>query len=514
MRALLRLYSQLGVHKIVFPVSAILVIFSVSLSIIYAKESSQYILNINSWILKHFDNFYLIAVNLFILSILAIVVSPRSKVRLGSDQQKPEFSFLAWVSMLFSAGMGIGLVFWGVAEPMNHFSNNPFDESISGTPQAATPAISISLFHWGIHAWSIYAIVALAIGYYSYNKGYPLTLRSTLRPFLKKSSNGFTGDLVDIVATVATLFGVATSLGFGAKQINSGLTTIIDGLEVSPDIQIIIIACITICATISVVTGLNKGIKILSNANVFIALCLLICVFLLNSPFELLDGTLKSFLHYWGNIFNYSSMKWTGVVEDEKWLGSNTVFYWAWWIAWSPFVGMFIARISKGRTVREFLIVVTLIPLLITVIWFNVFGFSSILYTLEGDSQISDSVNKDYAMSLFSLLRETPFTMFLSFVSILVITLFFVTSSDSASYVVDVITSGGNEKPNRYTKIFWAILEGLIAAVLVYIGGKDSLITLQTASILVALPMTCILLIVSIALVRDFCSSDKKTKKT
>lgn len=512
MRAFFGFYSKLNVHKVVFPFSAAIVIICVILSIVYGKESGQYITNANSWILKYFDNFYLIAVNGFVLALFAIIISPRASIKLGGPNSKPEFSFLAWVSMLFSAGMGIGLVFWGVAEPLNHFNSYPFDKSISASQDASIPAISLSLFHWGIHAWAIYAIVGLALGYFAYNKGYPLTLRSTLQPLLKKKVNGTLGNIVDIVATVATLFGVATSLGFGAKQINSGLTSVFHSLEVSASVQIIIISFITICATFSVVSGLNKGIKLLSNTNILIALCLMVLVFALGSPLEILAGTFKSLLHYCSHFVQTSTVKWTGGVEDEGWLGGNTVFYWAWWIAWSPFVGMFIARISKGRTVREFLLVVLFIPLLITLVWFNVFGYSSILYTLNGTTQISETVSQNYAMSLFALFDQIPFTLFLSFISIVVIILFFVTSSDSASYVVDVITSGGNEAPHKYTKIFWAVLEGLIAVILVYIGGQNSLTTLQTASIIVALPLSFILVVLACSLVKDFYTEYKDSE--
>ena len=413
-------------------------------------------------------------------------------IRLGGDDAEPDFSTLSWFAMLFSAGMGIGLLFYGVAEPMFHYLSPPFGKP--ETLEAARTAMGFTFMHWGFHAWAVYAVIALALAFFSFNKGQPLSIRSIFYPILGERIHGFLGNLIDVLATVATLFGVATSLGAGVQQINAGFSHLF-GLEQNHTVQLLLIAGITAIATISVVRGLDAGIRKLSEINIWLAALLMLFVFISGPTLFILNGFLEnvgSYLHVFTKIAT-----WNESLENTSWQNSWTVFYWAWWIAWSPFVGMFIARVSRGRTIREFLMGVLCIPTLVTFLWMTVFGGSAMHIELFGGGGFAEKVTSDLPLSLFLLLENFPLSSVSSILGILVVISFFVTSSDSGSMVIDIITAGGNQDPPVPQRLFWAILEGVVAGALLLSGG---LAALQSAVVATGLPFGIVLLILCFSL--------------
>ncbi len=418
--------------------------------------------------------------------------SEYGNIRLGGDDAEPEFSTASWFSMLFSAGMGIGLLFYGVAEPMFHFQTPPFP--VEGTVERARMAMSFTFLHWGLHPWAIYALVSLALAFFSFNKGQPLSIRSIFYPLLGEKINGPWGNLIDILATIATLFGVATSLGFGVQQVNAGLSHLI-GIEQNEIIQLFLIAGITAIATISVVRGLDAGIKKLSELNIWLAMALLAFVFLAGPTLFILNGFIENIGNYFQSFPQIAT--WNETLENSKWQNGWTVFYWAWWIAWSPFVGMFIARVSRGRTIREFLMGVLAIPTLVTFLWMTVFGNSALYIELFGGGGLAEEVTRNVPLSLFLLLEHFPFSNITAVLGVLVVISFFVTSSDSGSMVIDIITAGGNPDPPIPQRLFWAILEGVVAAALLLSGG---LAALQSAVIATGLPFGMVLIMLCFSL--------------
>lgn len=454
------------------------------------------------FIADRFGWFYILSVSVFLGFVVTLLFSRHGDIRLGGPGARPEFSTWSWFAMLFSAGMGIGLLFYGVAEPMYHYASPPIGEA--NTLEAARTAMTVTFFHWGLHAWGIYALVGLALAYFSFNKGQPLTIRSALRPVLGKYTDGALGDAVDIFATVATLFGLATSLGLGVQQINAGLHHLF-GLTQSVGMQVLLIIVITGAATVSVVLGVDKGIRRLSEINIWFALSLLAFVLILGPTTHLLDAFVQNTGAY---IQQLPAMSlWTEAYRGTNWQNSWTVFYWAWWIAWSPFVGMFIARISKGRTIREFLLGVLFVPTALTFLWLTVFG-NTALYLERHGGGIADAVNADVAVALFVMLEKLPWAGLTCAVGIIVVATFFVTSSDSASLVVDIITAGGDPNPPTRQRVFWAVTEGGVAAVLLYAGGLKAL---QTAVIITGLPFTIILLAMAVSLVKGLNQDSRST---
>jgi choline/glycine/proline betaine transport protein len=388
--------------------------------------------------------------------------------------------------MLFSAGMGIGLLFYGVAEPMFHFVASPLAEP--GTADAARTAMDFTFLHWGLHPWSIYALVGLSLGFFAFNKGLPLSIRSVFYPLFGERIYGPIGNIIDIMATVATMFGVATSLGLGVQQVNAGLHHLFD-LPQTTWMQLVLIAAITAVATWSVVKGLDAGIKRLSQLNVIVAATLLLFVLLMGPSLFILNAFVENTGYYLQKFFQLST--WNETYENTEWQNGWTVFYWGWWIAWSPFVGMFIARVSYGRTVREFIKGVLFIPTLVTFLWVTTFGNSALQIEMFGPGGIAKAVQENIPVSLFVLLEHFPLDMLTSLLAVAVVVTFFVTSSDSGSLVIDIITAGGNTEPPKIQRIFWAVMEGLVAAALLLGGG---LVALQTAAITTGLPFAIILL--------------------
>ncbi|HKK68801.1 MAG TPA: BCCT family transporter, partial [Bacteroidales bacterium] len=393
----------------------------------------------------------------------------------------------AWFAMLFSAGMGIGILFWGVAEPIYHYITPAMEQG--ETPLAAQQAINFSFLHWGLHAWGIYAMVGLALAFFAFNQKLPLSFRSVFYSLFGDRIYGRTGDVIEILAIISTVFGLATSLGFGVKQVNSGLNYLF-GLPNNTIAQVFLIIGITLIATGSVVSGINSGVKKLSEINIKLAAILMLFVLIVGPTVLILDSYGQNIGNYIHNFF-YNSF-WTESYRGTSWQDSWTIFYWAWWISWSPFVGMFIARVSRGRTIREFVLGVLIVPTLLTFLWLTVFGGTALHFEMQGIGDIAETVQEDVSVSLYALLNQYPFAMVSNILALLLIVSFFVTSSDSGSLVVDMFASGGKIDTPVFQRIFWAFSIGAVAAVLLLGGGLNAL---QTAAIATGLPFTLILLV-------------------
>lgn len=404
-------------------------------------------------------------------------------IKLGPDHSSPEYSNLSWFAMLFSAGMGIGLLFFGVAEPIMHFSSPPVGEAL--TIPAAKEAMKLTFFHWGLHAWAIYSLLAVILAYFCYRKDLPLLPRTILYPFIGERIYGPLGHMIDTFSIIGTMFGVATSLGFGVTQVNAGLSYLFD-LPQSVTVQVVLIAIITSFATISVVLGLDGGIKKLSNLNMIFAVCLLLAILFLGQTGQLMQSYVQNIGDY---LFDFTRKTFNLYAYQKKdsWLGGWTLLYWGWWISWSPFVGIFIARISRGRTIREFLYGVVFVPALFTFFWMTVFGNSAINLVLEqGATDLVKTVNENVPVALFKFFEYFPASQFLTGLGLMLVVTFFVSSSDSGSLVIDTLASGGAQEPPVWQRIFWAVLEGVVAATLLLAGGLDALQTMTIAS---AFPM-------------------------
>ncbi len=476
------------------------------------ERANQIFQSVNQYIVSRWDWLFVLGSNFFIIITLLMAFSKLGLVRIGGVNAKPEFSNFAWYAMLISAGMGIGLMFWSVGEPLYHMAYTP---PIYQSGAADAQAIATTFFHWGLHPWGIYALISLALAFFAYNKNLPLSLRSVFYPVLKDKIFGFWGDAIDILAVVACLFGLATSLGLGVQQINSGLNHLI-GIEVSTLVQVILITVITGLATISVVSGLDKGVKLLSEWNIKMAGLFMLLVFLLG-PTAYIVKLFVNALGLYANDFIKSSFFIGG--SNESWQASWSVFYLAWWISWSPFVGMFIARISKGRTLREFVLAVLIVPSLLSFMWLSVFGGTAIYLDGQNSGAIFEAVNNNLPVALFELIDylSSPVLqglvqVFLSILGTILVISFFVTSSDSGSLVVNNITSGGRFNTPVPQRIFWAVTEGLVAIVLLLIGGEKALLALQTAVIATGLPFAILLIGMSFMLVDSLRQSYKAQK--
>jgi choline/glycine/proline betaine transport protein len=488
---------RLHLHVTVFGLSAFIIILVLFLTLLNIHSAEQFFAAIRLWATHTFGWLLIMIVQAFLLYCVYLALSRFGSIRIGGSDAKPAYSLPTWFAMLFSAGMGIGLLFYGVAEPVIHFNNPPGMEG--GTRAAAMRAMDLTFLHWGVHAWAIYALVGLSLAYFSYNHKLPLTIRSAFYPLFGPRIYGPIGHVIDIIAVVATLFGVATSLGFGAVQINTGLNFLF-GLPVSGKVQILLITVITIVATLSVVSGIDRGIRRLSEINLIFALLLLVFLLLVGPTLFLLNSTVQNTGHYLQNLLILGSWTQTYRMESD-WQSNWTLFYWTWWIAWSPFVGMFIARISKGRTVRQFLAGTLLVPALLCIIWFSVLGGAAIYAEMYDGMNIAAAVNENISTALFKLLEFYPVSTLTSALAVVLVFVFFVTSSDSGSLVIDIITAGGNLNPPLAQRVFWAVTEGVVAAVLLAGGG---LLALQTAAIMTGLPFALVLVLMCFGLYRSF----------
>lgn len=477
----------------VFLPSAALVLALLGFSVVAPRVAQRFFLGLQDWIVGHFGWLFVFATAMFLLFAVWCALGRRGRIRLGPDDAPPDFPLGSWFAMLFSAGMGIGIMFYGVAEPMLHYAAPPEGTPLS--PGAGQRAMTITFFHWGLHAWGVYAVMGLAVAYFGHRRGLPLAIRSTLHPLFGDRIHGPLGHAVDVFAVFGTLFGLATSLGLGAMQINSGLARLFGAPE-SVAVQVALIGVITAGATTSVVLGLDRGIRRLSELNVLLATGLLLFVLITGPTLAILNGLPTLLVDYLTALVPLGS----GLAQpgDLAWQKSWTLFYWAWWIAWSPFVGTFIARISRGRTVREFVLGVLLVPTLVSCVWFTVFGWSAIQLDLQTPG-IAAAVEADLSTGVYALLDRLPWAGLSSLVAAFVVTVFFVTSSDSGSFVVDMLTSGGHPSPPVWQRVFWAVSEGLVAAVLLVGGG---LAALQSAAINTGLPFCVVLLLVCAGLGR------------
>ena len=442
-----------------------------------------------------FGWFYLLATFLFLVFALYLAFGRFGQIKLGKDEDEPDYPYFTWFAMLFSAGMGIGLVFWGVAEPMNHYMTPP-EGVAGGTPEAARLAIRYSFFHWGLHPWAIYAMVALALAYAQFRKGYSALISSTFRPLIGDRVEGPLGKGIDALAVIATAFGVATSLGLGTLQINGGLAHVA-GLPQNTTVQLLIILVVTILYLLSATTGLDKGIRILSNLNLSVASGLLLFVIVFGPTSFILETLTTTIGSYLGNLIpmSFRLTPFTG----GTWVGTWTLFYWAWWIAWAPFVGTFIARVSRGRTIREFVLGVLFVPALLGAFWFSAFGGSALYYEIFQQRGIAEAVKTDVTSALFVTLEQFPLGGFLGLLATLLILTFFITSADSATFVLGMLSSQGVLHPATSTKLIWGVLQSSTAAVLLLSGGLNGL---QTASIVTALPFAVIMVFMVVSLHR------------
>jgi len=490
------------IHGPVFwPASILLAIF-IGITLIVGDPMEKVFTNTQNWISDNFGWFLVLIVNFYLFFTIYFAFSKFGKIRLGGKDAVPEFSRKSWFAMLFSAGMGIGILFWSVAEPIFHFTEPPLGEA--DTIAAAQEAMKTTFLHWGLHAWAIYTLVGLALAFFSFNRDMPLAFRSIFYPLLGEKVYKWQGDVIDVLAVLATLFGLATSLGLGVKQVSAGLNHLFS----SPDTistQVWLIIAITGAATLSVVSGLDRGVKKLSELNINLGAILLVFILIAGPTIFILDSYTQNIGNYVDDFFQISF--WTESYQQSTWQNQWTIFYWSWWISWSPFVGMFIARISRGRTVKEYVLSVLIVPTLLTFLWITAFGGSAIFMELQDIAHISGDIKQNVATSIFQLFENLPLSLIINIIAVVLIISFFVTSSDSGSLVVDAFTSGGKLKSPVGQRIFWATMEGAIAAILLVGGGLKAL---QTAAITTGLPFAIILIVMAFSLRKGLQKEDEK----
>ncbi|MBT2581417.1 BCCT family transporter [Planococcus sp. ISL-109] len=475
----------------VFYIAFALVILTVGFGVFAPQVFEQTTSSIRTYINTAFGWYYLMIMALLLILVIVIIVSPYGKIRLGRDSDRPEFSTFTWISMLFSAGMGIGLVFYGASEPLSHFAIQPATAEV-GTDEAFKEALQRTYYHWGIHIWAMYGMVALSLAFFQFRKGQPALISTTLKPLFGDRMDGPLGTLVDVLAVFATVFGVATSLGFGAAQINGGLAYLF-GVPQENWVQMVIIGVVTLLFIISAWSGLNKGIKYLSNTNMVLAITLLVMVLVLGPTILILNLFTETFGAYIQNLIGLSFQSAPLDAENRSWLDGWTIFYWAWWISWAPFVSMFIARVSKGRTIREFLIGVVLAPTIFISLWFGAFGTTAIDIQKSG----IDLTAFPTEQILFATYSNLPLGMIMSIIAILLVSTFFITSADSATFVLGMLSTKGSLLPSNQIKILWGIAQSLVAAILLSLGG---LAAVQNTVIIAALPFSFVMILMVIAL--------------
>ncbi len=495
----------LDIHNPVFVISGLTIVAFVFFTLAFQDQAAAFFGWLRPAVTETFDWFFIGAANIFVLLCLFLIVSPYGKVRIGGRDAVPDYSYTGWLAMLFAAGMGIGLMFFGVAEPISHYSSSvaegaggpdswaPLAGAAGNPDEARRLGMAATIFHWGLHPWAIYAIVALSLAIFTYNKGLPLTMRSVLYPIFGEKVWGWRGHVIDTLAVFATLFGLATSLGFGAEQANAGLNFLF-GVPVSDASKVILIVAITAVALVSVLAGLDKGVKRLSEINMVLAALLLLFIIIVGPTMGIIGGffsNLAAYVEFLPALSNPVGR------TDGNFAAGWTSFYWAWWISWSPFVGMFIARVSRGRTVREFIICVLLIPSAASVLWMTTFGGTAISQIVnDGYTSVADAALE---LKLFVMLEALPLTSITSFIGIVLVIVFFTTSSDSGSLVIDTITAGGKTNAPVSQRVFWCSFEGLVAIALLLGGGLGSL---QAMSVSTGFPFTIVLLLACYAIVK------------
>lgn len=492
--------------SISFYITLAAVILAVGYGVIAPKHFEEITTAVKNFIADSFGWYYLLTVSMLFFVSVFLIFSPLGRMRLGKDSDRPQFSMVSWLAMLFSAGMGIGLVFYGAAEPLSHYAVSP----ATATPEtkaAYKEAMRATFFHWGFHAWAVYGMTALALAYFQFRKGQPGLISATLRPIFGNKVDGHLGTVIDVFAIFATVFGVATSLGFGAVQINAGLHYLF-GIPVGFISQLVIIAIVTVLFLISAWSGLGKGIRILSNANMVLALALLFFVIALGPTLLIFNMFTDSIGGYLENLIRMSFRTAPLTPENRLWLNDWTLFYWAWWIAWSPFVGMFIARVSKGRTIREFMIGVLVVPTVLSAIWFSAFGTTAIETQKAG---IIDLASKASELAIFEMFSGLPWSFAISMIAVLLIISFFITSADSATFVLGMQSSNGSLTPPNNLKIIWGIIQSSIAVILLFVGGLGAL---QNVIIIAALPFSIILIMMIVSLFKSLKEERKKVRRS
>ena len=491
----------LDIHNPVFAISGGVVVVFVILTLLFPVTTGDFFAWLRPWLTDNFDWLLMIAGNLFVLFSLALIVTPLGSIRLGGADARPDYSYLGWFSMLFAAGMGIGLMYFGVSEPLGHYQAAlggvtvengvrtdwaPLGGAEGDTAAAQSLAMAATIYHWGLHPWAIYAVLALSLAFFSYNRGLPLTLRSVFYPLLGERVWGWPGHIIDTLAVFATLFGLATSLGFGAEQAMAGIEFLF-GIPATDGNKVILIVVITAIALVSVVAGLEAGVKRLSEINMALALTLLLFILLAGPTLVIVTGFFQNTVSYVTYLLPLANPFGR---EDVNFLHGWTTFYWAWWISWSPFVGMFIARVSRGRTVREFMTCVLIVPTVLSIIWMSTFGGTAIDQVAVAGNALVAEASDD--LKLFIMANALPLTQIVSFVGIVLVIIFFVTSSDSGSLVIDTITAGGKVDAPTAQRVFWASFEGLVAITLLLSGG---LAALQSAAVATGLPFAVLLVL-------------------
>ncbi len=485
-------FLRQNVHPVVFPLSAGLTVGFAVFAGVFTDTAARLFTPLQTFITTQFGWFMIAGVAAMLAFSLYLAIGPYAKVKLGPDDSEPDYSTLSWFAMLFSAGMGIGLLYYAVAEPLTHYLEPPRGVA-AASPEAAQQAMNITFHHYGFSPWAVYAVLGLGLAYFGFRRNLPLTIRSLFQPLLGDRINGVLGHGIDTLAVLGTVFGVATSLGFGVMQINAGMATAF-GWGVSTSNQMILIAVITLATTASVGVGIDSGMRRVSQLNITLAALLLLVVFLAGPTTLLLSAYVENIGHYFQTLVD--TLLWSGTYGGRDWLPNWTLFYWAWWISWSPFVGMFIARISRGRTIREFVLGVLLVPTMVSFLWFTVFGNTALELERAG-ARLGVVVQEDFSSALFVFLEQFPYPTVTAIVTTLVVGLFFITSSDSGSFVVDMLTTGGST--TTPTRVFWAIAEGVVAAALLLSGGLGAL---QAAAISTGLPFLVVLLLATWSLLK------------
>ncbi|EGQ8068993.1 BCCT family transporter [Vibrio parahaemolyticus] len=509
----------LDIHNRVFAISGMAIVLFVVATLTFRQQVEPFFAGLRAWLVSNLDWFFLASGNVFVIVCLVLIVTPLGRVRIGGTEATPDYSYAGWLAMLFAAGMGIGLVFFGVSEPMSHFSSalggvniengvrtdwTPLGGAVGDTDAASALGMAATIYHWALHPWSIYALLALGLAIFSFNKGLPLTMRSIFYPLFGERVWGWVGHIIDILAVVATVFGLATSLGYGASQAATGLNFLF-GVPMTDTTQVVLIVVITALALISVVAGLDSGVKRLSEINMILAAMLLFFVIIVGPTMAILTGFFDNIASY---ITNIPALSMPFEREDVNYSQGWTAFYWAWWISWSPFVGMFIARVSRGRSVREFIICVILIPSTVCVLWMTAFGGTAISqYVNDGYEAV---FNAELPLKLFAMLDVMPFAEITSVVGIILVVVFFITSSDSGSLVIDTIAAGGKVDAPTPQRVFWCTFEGLVAIALMLGGG---LAAAQAMAVTTGLPFTIVLLVATVSLIKGLMDEPRPSTK-
>ncbi len=509
----------LDIHNPVFLVSGLSVIAFVLVTLMFQEAATEFFGWLRPFLTSTFDWFFLTAANIFVLFCIFLMVTPLGKVRLGGADAKPDYSYMGWIAMLFAAGMGIGLMFFGVSEPMSHFASSmggtaaegggrtdwaPLGAASGDIIAARNLSLAATIFHWAIHPWAIYAVVGLSLAFFTFNRGLPLTLRSAFYPLLGERIWGWPGHVIDTLAVFATLFGLATSLGFGTEQALAGFNYLF-GWGTGNVAKVVLIAVITALALISVVRGLDGGVKILSEINIGLAALLLLFLIIVGPTATIFETIIGGGIAYVKEIVPLSMPFGR---EDANFSQGWTAFYWAWWISWSPFVGMFIARVSRGRTVREFIFCVIVIPALVSIVWMGTFGGVAISQVVaDAAAPVNDAAQE---LKLFVMLAPLPLAGLTSLLGITLVLVFFVTSSDSGSLVIDTITAGGKTDAPVSQRVFWCTFEGLVAATLLLVGGAGALNALQAMAVSTGFPFTIVLLVMCVCLYMGLSQASKE----